>query len=691
LLDDETGEEGSLKLWSAQERLIRKVGDVEQQMFKYIAEGRRRLDGNCWFVHKRRQTGASTVCQAMGVHRTVLWSNMTGLAASTNEDKIGELYSNYYYFMLERLPRWMQPERTGDTLATGVKFANGSKVILQNAAQTSGLGQGAKWHWAHLTECASWPQTKIVDQIENHFTQAISQSIKGMAFLESTSQGMDDWWHRVTELARHHNMPRWNYFFVPWYAVEEISIDYPPEGWQPKPDTMRHAEHVERTSPEFMDGATVHLTKEQLYFWETKRRGHELSGSLAAFYKNFPATPEESFVNDGRVSFPIEIITWHEANTREPYAYYDLLGPNTPSEIVITEAQRRSDGTLVHPPRIQQFGSIEIGPVRVTPEERKRPLGLIRIWENPDEVRMHDTYAACDTADGIMNWSRFMQKPTEDDKLDRSAVQMFRQTLDRTGATLDVQIGEFFAPISPLDVAPYVVALSMLMHGRNSLDQQPPLIIELTGGGKTLFKELSDRYGWFHFYQHFEQKGQQLEETNKFGYTPTPTSVRQLWIQGKQRYVDVKPTCPACGNRDVRPLAVEAGTLGSDLVVCGKCEPMRGKSFVPIKSGRVIVRSKPLVNEMRICEDEGVYVRMMMRGKAKEGGGRHDDLVISSMLNLWQANLFNLSPFGSTTAPVQMTVGAAPGVRWAERPYTKTEREAYLAEWSDRVFGDFGL
>ena len=26
-----------------------------------------------------------------------------------------------------------------------------------------------------------------------------------------------------------------------------------------------------------------------------------------------------------RSSFPIEVINWHDENTREPYAYYDLL------------------------------------------------------------------------------------------------------------------------------------------------------------------------------------------------------------------------------------------------------------------------------------------------------------------------------------------------------------------------------
>jgi hypothetical protein len=184
----------------------------------------------------------------------------------------------------------------------------------------------------------------------------------------------------------------------------------------------------------------------------------------------------------------------------------------------------------------------------------------------------------------------------------------------------------------------------MLMYGRNAIDQQPPLMIELTGGGKTLFKELVDRFGWMHFYQHFEQVGMTLEETDKFGWTPTGTTVRQLWHKGKQLLVNVKDR-------------------------------------------RVILRSKPLVNEMRVCQDDNIYVSMMTRGKAKEGSGRHDDLVYSAMFNLWQANLFNLTPSGTTTSPVHMTVASQPNVPFSARDMTPEERQQFWAEWDNRVMG----
>jgi hypothetical protein len=642
LLDDETGEEGSLDLWSAQRRLIRKVGDVEKRLFDEVDAGRKRLDGNCWFVHKRRQTGASTIAQSMGVHRTALWSNMNGLTAGVDETStLTKLYNKYYYFMLQRLPRWMQVGRVSDS-NEGIEFVNGSSVILQNSTGAN-VGQGAKWHWAHLTECAAWDKNKVSDQIDNHFTNAISASVKGMAFLESTSQGIDDWWHHSTELARRSQLPRWNYFFVPWYAIEEISIAYPPDDWKPNAETLKHAQYVERTSPEFMDGQTYRLTPNQMYFWERTRSTFEVKGDLANFYKNYPATPEESFVVTGRTSFPIEVITYYSDQVREPWAYYDILGRGTESSRVITEPKYRADGSRVDPPPIRKFGSIEIGPVQTTEDERRHPLGLMRIFENPDDVRPFDTFISADTADGLANWTRFTHR-REDDKPDRAAIQVTRQSRVRDGSVLDVQIGEFFAPISALDQAPYVVAMGMLLHGRNAIEQQPPLMTELTGTGKILNTELENRYGWFHFYQDFKFNGLEWEETSKFGWTPDKYTTRQLWISGKQRMVD----------------------------------------------RRVIIRSQPLVNEMKICQDDGIYMSILMRftrGKAKEGSGQHDDLVYTFMFNLWQANLFALTPAGSTVAPVHMTVGAPPGAAVKLRDLMPGERAQFLAELDNRLLG----
>lgn len=679
LLDDETGDEGPLELWSAQARLIRGVGLVEQRLHREAAEGRKRLDGNCWYIHKRRQTGASTVAQAMGLHRLLLWKGMNGLMAGVDETStLTKLYNKYFYFMLERLPRWMQLRRTEDN-NQGVSFANGSSVILQNSTGAN-VGQGAKWHWAHLTECASWDKSRVSDQIDNHFTNAISASVKGMAFLESTSQGIHDWWHISTELARRNQAPRWNYFFVPWYAIEEISIGYPPEEWEPKSETRRHAEMVERTSPEFMDGVVVKLSPGQLYYWETTRKSFEDKGTLAAFYKNYPATPEESFVPEGRSSFPIEVLTWHDANVREPWAYYDILGPQTPSEIVITEPQLTPAGTYVHPPPVKRFGQIEIGPVYVSDDQRRHPLGLIRVWENPDTVRPYDTYVACDTADGIPDWSRFLRR-TEDDKPDRAAIQCFRQHVTRHGDIIDTQIGEFFAPISAISQAPYVVAMSMLLHGRNSIDMQPPVMTELTGTGKILNQELQDRYGWFHFYQDFKFDGQAWEETSKFGWTSTATSVRQLWSRGKQRLIDIRPACPRCRIR----LQTIDSTTG--LASCQRCHL---DNITPVRTGSVIIRSRPLVNEMRICQDDAVYMSILSRfsrGKAKDGSGQHDDLVYTTMFDLWQSNMFNQTPSGSSVAPVQMTIGGQPDVPLRSRDMTPEERQRVWDEWDRRMMG----
>jgi hypothetical protein len=78
---------------------------------------------------------------------------------------------------------------------------------------------------------------------------------------------------------------------------------------------------VERTSPEFNDGVAYHLTRDQLYWWETTRIMHATNGELASFLANYPATPEQSFVNWAQGALPVELIEAMELDIRPSRPY----------------------------------------------------------------------------------------------------------------------------------------------------------------------------------------------------------------------------------------------------------------------------------------------------------------------------------------------------------------------------------
>lgn len=127
----------------------------------------------------------------------------------------------------------------------------------------------------------------------------------------------------MTEAARHkrRGYESWTYAFIPWYMNKLKYRDNPPSNWVPEPHTIQHAELVERTSPEFMDGVSVQLSLEQLYWWETDRARHVQKGELAYFLTNYAATPEQSFQSSSQGALPVELIEKMELECRDGAPY----------------------------------------------------------------------------------------------------------------------------------------------------------------------------------------------------------------------------------------------------------------------------------------------------------------------------------------------------------------------------------
>jgi hypothetical protein len=97
----------------------------------------------------------------------------------------------------------------------------------------------------------------------------------------------------------------------------------PPSDWKPEDHTLRHADLIERTSPEFFDGVTQRPSTEQLYWWEKTRAQHAQNGELATFLTNYPATPEQSFQSPNAGALPVELIEKMETRTRVPDGTYE--------------------------------------------------------------------------------------------------------------------------------------------------------------------------------------------------------------------------------------------------------------------------------------------------------------------------------------------------------------------------------
>lgn len=642
VLDNATGESGHPQLWTSQEIMLRRLAERELDMHQKFDAGHRKFDGNRWYVHKARQMGLSSICQGINIHAVNFYAGTNSLVGSTNLPKTQELHRDYGRMMWASMPDWMRVPAFKDHQEQGLVLANGSKVVLQHSEQETGFGQGAKWHRSHLTEIASWKETgtrnNVVDHIDNHYEPAVSRSIKSAAFLESTSQGMDNYWHRNTERARAKKLGWWWYLFIPWWLIPDLYIEETvPSDWNPSPKTLEEEEIIISASPEFNDGHTYRPSLEQMYWWEQRYQAASEKGLLNEFFKNYPSIPEESFTHSGRSSFPYEVLVQCESRVREPYAYYELVTPELQSARVRTERELDPRTKLyTDPPKpIEYAGETVLVPINTTEEERYDPLGLILAWESPKEVAPFDVYGGVDTTDGIENWTRYFRKKGEED-INNAAISLIR-----SGASRDTDIIEYAAPVTFKPLAKIYNAIARTWVGRNSMDGQVPTIVELTGIGKAFQDELLTAYDFFAFYQNFNFTGGEWVETNQYGWKPSPAAVRHMWALFKSR----------------------------------------------VTEGGFITRSRHLVREMRSCTDDQIYVSGMTRGKAPKTGGRHDDRVYSRAFAVWYANSFSTDARPERSLP-KINVEGKKKLKLHQMDFDSPEgREQYIADWEERVFG----
>lgn len=273
------------------------------------------------YFHKTRQVMATATARAITWHRLLFWNGTRAFCATLDDPRIGELFKRDH-IILDNLPWWQLPKVYPDVKDTeiGLEPPISSRISYQAENQVTGIGTGSQNDVSHLTEVALW---KYPGRIRFSFVPSIPKATTTVHIEESTADGKGNYWHEVTEAARHkkRGFEHWVYAFIPWWYNKSKYRAIPHEGWKPEKHTIAHAELIERTSPEFNDGRVYHPTIEQLYWWETERAQHVKTGELATFLTNYPATPEQSFQNPTQGALPAELVEEMETEVKNPVAY----------------------------------------------------------------------------------------------------------------------------------------------------------------------------------------------------------------------------------------------------------------------------------------------------------------------------------------------------------------------------------
>lgn len=311
-------------LLPSQVKYIELIGKREVECYQEKAKYKFTVGIHAYF-HKVRQVAATTTAGGMKLHRLLFWSGTAAFCASLDEPRVGTLFTRDH-LAIDSLPWWLKPTIYPDVKDTEIGFDGmNTRCVYQAENQQQGrggLGVGDQWDISHLTEVALWQNPEY---IEFSFWPSVPKAISTLHIQESTANGKN-YWHKVTEAARHKKagFEHWVYAFIPWYMNATKYRAIVPQDWIPQEHSLRHAELVARTSPEWMNGVTVHLSKEQLYWWESQRAAYVQKDNLRSFLTNYPATPEQSFQNPSQGALPIELLEKMETRIRKPEMSYDV-------------------------------------------------------------------------------------------------------------------------------------------------------------------------------------------------------------------------------------------------------------------------------------------------------------------------------------------------------------------------------
>jgi hypothetical protein len=280
-------------------------------------------------VLKARQMGLSTLFEGLIFQDTSTRENKNSLIIAHEEQASSNLFnmSKLYY---DYIPDAIKPMK---------KYANGKVLSFENPtnddaekAKNPGLrskisiatagsgevGRSSTIHNLHASEVAFFPDAKVTML---GLLQAIPDQPNTLAVLESTANGVGDWFHDMwVKAERGEN--EFTPIFLPWHIQPEYTRPFRSEG-----ERLQFIDEVDTTSIN-ASGETVRtyeyelmqkfdLTYEQLN-WRRWTMKNKCQGDEILFMQEYPSTPEEAFISSGRPKFSIQALRKYQTITKEP-------------------------------------------------------------------------------------------------------------------------------------------------------------------------------------------------------------------------------------------------------------------------------------------------------------------------------------------------------------------------------------
>lgn len=227
-------------------------------------------------VLKARQMGISTFLEAYLYHRTIHYAGTKSLVLTHLDSATKELFeiTRRYH---DNCPEPLKPKASRDN-TNELAFTDIDSAIKTATAGNKNVGHGSTIQCLHWSEVS---RSKNQADMTAGVIQAVPSGDGSMIFLESTANGMGEYFHQTwQEAVRGENefLP----IFYPWTAMQEYRAD---------------ASGIEFSQEEREYQQLYGVDDEQLAWRQQKIKQFEGSPEqkLALFREQYPITPEEAF------------------------------------------------------------------------------------------------------------------------------------------------------------------------------------------------------------------------------------------------------------------------------------------------------------------------------------------------------------------------------------------------------------
>lgn len=306
-----------------------KLNTAQDIVYDLIKECEKNNKLKRFIVLKARQMGLSTLFEGVIFQDTATKENKNSLIIAHEVDASTNLFnmSKLFYDYIPDLIKPMKKYSNGKVLAfenptsddeEKVKNPGLRSKITIATAGAGEVGRSATIHNLHASEVAFFPDAKTTML---GLLQSVPDEMNTFVALESTANGVGDWFHEMWHKAvngENEFVP----IFLPWfidpYYTRPFHSQAEREQFISEVDIiLTDSDGRESRTYEYELMQKNSLTYEQLN-WRKHTIKNKCQGDEEFFMQEYPSTPEEAFISTGRPKFSIKALKKYQTITKPP-------------------------------------------------------------------------------------------------------------------------------------------------------------------------------------------------------------------------------------------------------------------------------------------------------------------------------------------------------------------------------------